>query len=39
MLDEPEIPVPGEMPDIRRVARDQVVDGDDAVSFRQKPIR
>jgi hypothetical protein len=38
MFDEPEILVPGEMSNIRRVARDQIIDGNDAMPFRQKPI-
>ena len=38
MFDEPEILVPGEMPNVRRVARDQIIDRNDAMPFRQKSI-
>ena len=35
VLDEPEFLVAGEMPNVRGVAGDQIVDGDDAMTFRQ----
>ena len=38
MLDEPEILVPREMSNIRGVPRDQIIDGNDAMTFRQKSI-
>ena len=38
MFDEPEILIPGEMPNIRRIARDQIIYGNDAMPFRQKSI-
>ena len=34
VFNEPEILVPGEMADIRRVTGDEIVDGDDAMTFR-----
>ncbi len=39
VFDEPEILVPGEMADVRRVTGDEIVDGDDTMTFCQKPIR
>ena len=36
VFDEPEILVPGEMADVRRVTGDQIVDGDDAMTFSPK---
>ena len=38
MLNEPEILVPDEMADVRCVTGDQIVDGYDAMTFRQKPV-
>lgn len=38
MLDEAEIIVPGQMPDVRRIAGDQIIDGDNAMTFGQKPV-
>jgi hypothetical protein len=38
MFDEPEILVPREMPNIRRVAGDQIIDGNDAMPFRKESI-
>jgi hypothetical protein len=38
VFNELEILVPGEMADVRRVTGDQVVNGDDAMTFSQKPI-
>jgi hypothetical protein len=38
VLNEPEFLVPGEMTDVRGVTRDQIIDGDDAVPFPQKPV-
>src|SRR5216684_141499 len=38
VLDEMEILVPGQMPNVRRVPCNQIVDRDDAMTFRQEPI-
>jgi hypothetical protein len=38
VLDEPVILVPGQMPDVRVAARDEIVDCDDAMTFCQKPV-
>ena len=38
VLNESEILVPGEMANVRRVTGDEIVDGDDAMTFSQKPV-
>ena len=38
MFDELEILVPGQVPDVRCVAGDQIVDGNDTMTFRQQLI-
>ena len=38
VFNEPEILVPGEMADVRGVTSDEIVDGDDPVTFSQKPV-
>ena len=38
VLKEPEFLVPGEMTDVCRVSGDKIVDCDDAMTFRQKPV-
>src|ERR1700757_3482777 len=38
VFDEPEILIAGEMSNVRCVASYQIVDGDDAMTFRQKPV-
>jgi len=38
VFNEPEILVPSEMADVRRVTGDQIVNGDDTMTFRQKPV-
>src|SRR5712692_1135186 len=38
VLDEMEILVPGQVANVRRVARDQIVDRNDAMAFRQQTI-
>ena len=38
VLDETEIGIAGEMPNVGRVAGDQIVDGNDAVTFAQQPV-
>ena len=39
VLDELVIFVPREMPNVRVAARDEIVNRDDAMTFRQKPVR
>jgi hypothetical protein len=38
VFNEPEIFVPGEMSDVTRVPSNEIIDGDYAVTFCQKPI-
>jgi hypothetical protein len=38
VLKEPEFLVPGEMTDVCRASGDKIVDGDDAMTFCQKPV-
>jgi hypothetical protein len=38
VFDKPEFLVPGEMADVRRVTGDEIVDGDHAMTFSQKPV-
>ena len=39
VLDEPVIFIAGQMPDVRVAARDEIVDRDDAMTFRQQTVR
>ena len=39
MLDEPEVLVPAQVRDVGRVPLDEIIDRDNAMTFRQQPVR